>query len=87
MLDANVVFTLFFVLRQEHLERMNGTMKRLKIAPGTQNNTKIRMKGFGVPVLKESRNGDQFVKVNVEVPKKLTDKQARLIEQLAADGM
>ena len=45
------------------------------------------MKGFGVPVLKESRNGDQFVKVNVEVPKKLTDKQARLIEQLAADGM
>ncbi|HOG12601.1 MAG: DnaJ C-terminal domain-containing protein [Smithellaceae bacterium] len=66
---------------------IDGTMKRLKIAPGTQNNTKIRMKGFGVPVLKESRNGDQFVKVNVEVPKKLTDKQARLIEQLAADGM
>ena len=32
MLDANVVFTLFFVLRQEHLERMNGTMKRLKFS-------------------------------------------------------
>ena len=32
MSDANVVFTLFFVLRQEHLERMNGTMKRLKFS-------------------------------------------------------
>ncbi|HCS77328.1 MAG TPA: integrase, partial [Syntrophaceae bacterium] len=31
---------------------LDGTTKRLKIAPGTQNNTKIRMKGFGVPGLK-----------------------------------
>ena len=66
---------------------IDGSMKRLKIAPGTQNNTKIRMKGFGVPVLKESRKGDQFVKINIEVPKKLTEKQARLIEQLATDGI
>jgi len=66
---------------------LDGTTKRLKIAPGTQNNTKIRMKGYGVPGLKGSLKGDQYVKINVEVPKKLTDKQMKLIEQLAADGI
>lgn len=66
---------------------LEGTAKRLKVAPGTQNNTKIRMKGFGVPGLKGAPKGDQFVKINIEVPKKLTDRQLKLIEQLASDGL
>jgi len=45
---------------------LDGTTKRLKIAPGTQNNTKIRMKGFGVPGLKGTPKGDQYIKINVE---------------------
>jgi curved DNA-binding protein len=66
---------------------LDGSTKRLKIAPGTQNNTKIRMKGYGVPGLKGAVKGDQYVKINIEVPKKLTDKQIKLVEQLAADGI
>ena len=66
---------------------LDGTTKRLKIAPGTQNNTKIRMKGFGVPGLKGAPKGDQYIKINVEVPKKLTDKQMKIIEQLAVEGI
>jgi curved DNA-binding protein len=66
---------------------LDGSVKRLKISPGTQNNTKIRMKGYGVPGLKGAPKGDQYVKVNIEVPKKLSDKQIKLIEQLAADGI
>ena len=66
---------------------LDGSTKRLKLSPGTQNNTKIRMKGFGVPGLKGAPKGDQFVKINIEVPKKLSDKQIKLIEQLAEDGV
>ncbi len=66
---------------------LDGTSKRLKIAPGTQNNTKIRIKGFGVPGLKGAIKGDQYIKINIEVPKKLTDKQMKMIEQLAEDGI
>lgn len=66
---------------------LDGSTKRLKISPGTQNNTKIRMKGYGVPGLKGAPKGDQYVKINIEVPKKLSDKQIKLIEQLAADGV
>ena len=66
---------------------LDGSSKRIKLSPGTQNNTKIRMKGYGVPGLKGAPKGDQFVKINIEVPQKLTDKQIKLIEQLAADGI
>jgi curved DNA-binding protein len=64
---------------------LDGSAKRLKLSPGTQNNTKIRMKGYGVPGIKGAPKGDQFVKINIEVPKKLSDKQIKLIEQLAED--
>ncbi|MGD0278866.1 MAG: DnaJ C-terminal domain-containing protein [Smithella sp.] len=66
---------------------LDGSVKRLKISPGTQNNTKIRMKGYGVPGLKGAAKGDLYVKINVEVPRKLSDRQAKLIQQLADDGL
>lgn len=66
---------------------LDGSVKRLKIGPGTQNNTKIRMKGYGVPGLKGAPKGDQYVKINVEIPRKLSDRQLKLIQQLADDGM
>ena len=66
---------------------LDGTIKRLKISPGTQNHTKIRMKGYGVPNLKGGTKGDQYVKINVEVPKKLSESQMKLIKQLADDGI
>ncbi len=66
---------------------LDGATKRLKISLGTQNNTKIRMKGYGVPGLKGGGKGDQYVKINVEVPNKLSDHQMKLIKQLADDGL
>lgn len=65
---------------------LDGTIKRIKISPGTQNNTKIRMKGYGVPGLKGAPKGDQYVKINVEVPKKLSDQQQKIVKQLADEG-
>jgi curved DNA-binding protein len=66
---------------------LDGSVKRLKLSPGTQNNTKIRMKGYGVPGLKGAQKGDQYVKINIGVPKKLSDKQIKLVQQLADDGI
>ncbi len=66
---------------------IEGTTKRIKIPAGTQNYTKIRMKGYGVPNLKDGGKGDQYVKISVNVPKKLTDRQAQLIKKLAEEGL
>jgi len=61
--------------------------KRVKIQPGTQSNTKIRLKGFGVPHLKGEGHGDQFVRIFVDVPKKMTAKQAELVKKLSEEGL
>ena len=66
---------------------LDGTTKRIKVPPGTQNNTKIRMKGYGVPGLKGVGKGDQFVKISVDVPKKLNDRQSQLIRKLSEEGL
>lgn len=66
---------------------LNGQTKRLKVPAGTQSNTRIRMKGFGMPHFKGGGKGDEFVKVSVNIPKKLTDKQQELLRKLSEEGL
>ncbi len=61
--------------------------KNLKIPPGTQSHTKMRLKGLGIPHFQGEGRGDEFVKVIVRVPKKLTEKSRKLIEELAKEGI
>lgn len=66
---------------------LEGVTKRLKIPAGTQNNTKIRMKGYGVPNLKGLGKGDQYVKIMVNIPRKLSEYQTELVKKLAEQGL
>lgn len=66
---------------------LSGTIKRIKIPPGTQDGTKIRLKGFGIPHFREEGRGDQFVRVSISVPKKPTERQVETIKKLAEDGL
>lgn len=66
---------------------VDGSSKRIRIPAGTQNNTKIRMKGYGVPNLKDGGKGDQYVKISVNVPKRLTERQSQLLRKLAEEGL
>jgi len=66
---------------------LSGGSKRLKIPAGTQSNTKIRMKGFGAPHLKGDGQGDQFVRIFVDVPKKLNARQSDLVRKLYEEGL
>ena len=61
--------------------------KIVKIPPGTQSHTKMRLKGLGVPHFRGEGRGDEYVKVIVKVPKKLTEKSRKLIEELVKEGI
>ncbi len=61
---------------------VNGKAK-LKIPPETQSNTLFKMKGKGVPYLRRSTSGDQYVKVVVHTPKSLTAKQKTVLKDFA----
>jgi len=61
--------------------------KRIKLPPGIQPGTKIRLKGFGVKPVGSNYKGDLFVKVSVRVPETLNEGQKKLVEELAENGL
>ena len=67
-------------------EQIIGTLDskvKLKVKPGTQNNTKVRLKGKGFPVYKkEGQFGDLIVTYSIEVPTNLTEKQKELFREI-----
>ncbi len=57
---------------------------QLKIPPGTQPGTILRLQGKGVSV--DGKRGDQLVTVDVSVPKRISEKQKRLLEEFAHEA-
>lgn len=57
---------------------------RHKIPEGTQPGTVFRIRGKGIKNLNSSRVGDLLVRVEVTVPKRLTEKQKKLLKDFAA---
>jgi molecular chaperone DnaJ len=55
----------------------------LKIPSATQSGTTFRLRDKGMPSLRGGRNGDQLVRVQVEVPQSLTAEQRKLLEEFA----
>ena len=55
----------------------------LDVPEGAQSGETIRMRDKGVPYMKSTRNGDQIVRLIVDIPKTLTDEQQQLFQQLA----
>ena len=62
-------------------------MKKVKVPPGTQSHTKMRLKGLGMPHFQGEGKGDEYVKVIVKVPKKITERSRELIQDLAKEGI
>ncbi len=57
----------------------------LKVPPGTQAGTILRLRGKGLPSLEDGRPGDELVRITVGVPKKLTPRQRALLDELARE--
>lgn len=67
---------------EQVVETMDSKVK-LKIQPGTQNNSKVRLKGKGFPIYKnEKQCGDLIVTYSIDIPINLTDKQKELFREI-----
>ena len=55
----------------------------LKIPTATQSGTTFRLRGKGMPSLRGGSQGDQLLRVQVEVPQSLTSEQKKLLEEFA----
>ena len=57
---------------------------KLTVKPGTQNGTKVKLKGKGFPVYKkEGEFGDLYLTYVVKIPTQLSDKEKELFNELA----
>jgi DnaJ-class molecular chaperone len=60
---------------------IDGPLK-IRIQPGIQPGTLIRLHGKGVPHVRGSGRGDEYVKIQLHVPTHLTRKQKELLDEL-----
>ncbi|PYE89177.1 molecular chaperone DnaJ [Phyllobacterium leguminum] len=66
---------------QFEVSTLDGTQTRVKIPEGTQNGKQFRMKGKGMPVLRQPAMGDLFIQIDIETPQNLTRRQRELLEE------
>lgn len=60
---------------------------KIKIRPGTQSGTMLRLRGKGIVHLRSRGKGDEYVKLVVEVPEKLNREQRRIVEDLRSENL
>ena len=64
------------------VKTLTGKVK-LKVKPETQNDTKVKLKGKGMPVYKqENKYGDLYITYKISMPQNLTTSEKELFKQL-----
>lgn len=80
--EIPITFTQAALGAELDIPTLEGTIK-YTIPEGTQTGTVFRLRSKGIKHLRSNARGDEFVKVNVEVPTKMTAKQKDLLRQFA----
>ena len=66
-----------------NLKTFHGT-KNISIKEGTENGSTLRLKGLGMPKYENPNEfGDLYAKINITLPKNLTEKEKSLFKELA----
>ncbi|MCG3203516.1 MAG: Chaperone protein DnaJ [Elusimicrobia bacterium] len=80
--DAVISFPLAALGGEIDVQALEGFV-RLKIPAGTQPGAHFRVSEHGLPHLKSRSRGDLFVRVQVNIPKKLSKEEKKLVFELA----
>lgn len=78
--DVTVSFTQAALGGEIDVPTLGGMIKH-NLAEGTQPGTVVRLRGQGIQNLRGAGKGDLYIKINVEIPRKLNDKQKELLRQ------
>jgi len=78
--DHNISMVDATLGREITVPTLDGTEK-IKVEPGSQPNTIIKLKGKGVPHMNSRSRGDQYIRIVVNIPKKLSKHQKNLLEE------
>ena len=80
--EIPVKFTLAALGGSIEAPTLNGKAT-LKIPAGTQSGTTFRLRGHGMPNIRSKQKGDQLVRIEIEVPIRLTPDQREKLEDFS----
>ena len=81
--EAPITFAQAVLGAELEIPTIDGKVK-YEIPEGTQTGTTFRLRGKGIPELRSSRRGDQYVTVRVQVPESLNAEQRAALHAFAA---
>ncbi|MFC1626900.1 J domain-containing protein, partial [Patescibacteria group bacterium] len=84
ILDKEILFSQAILGCVLEVETISKPVK-IKIQQGTQPGTLIRLRGKGVPRLQRGGHGDQYVRIVIKIPSKISKKQKKLLEEFEND--
>ncbi|MBI5449222.1 DnaJ domain-containing protein [Candidatus Gottesmanbacteria bacterium] len=81
IIDKEITFVQAALGAVVDVPTIDGELK-IRIQSGTQPGTLVRLRGKGVPHVRGSGRGDEYVRVNIHVPSHLSRRQRELLEEL-----
>lgn len=66
-----------------HFKNIDKKELKIKITPGTQHGKLLKIRGEGISYMHNSRKGDLYIKLLVEVPRRLSAKEKRILQEFS----
>lgn len=83
MMDLKILPTVAMIGSEITVPTIDGEDATLKIPAGTQHDTKLRIKGKGMPALNDAtKRGDLIVTIKISIPTTLNDTEKKLTKDL-----
>ena len=87
IMEKRIPFTKACLGSDINITSLEGKQLKVKVPAGIQQQSKLRLKGHGLPSGPKGSRGDIYVKIAIDIPKKLTDEQKELVKSLAEKGL
>ncbi len=84
--SVGIPFSMAVLGGEIEVPTIDGEVK-IRIRPGTQSSTMMRLREHGVPHLHGRGRGDEYIRINVAIPEKLNRNQKDLIEEMKEEGL
>jgi DnaJ-class molecular chaperone len=84
-INHSIPFTLAILGGETEIPTLEGEVK-IKIRPGTQPNTMVRLRGKGISHPRGYGKGDQYIRLVVTMPQRVSREQKKLLQEFEETG-
>ena len=78
---VEIPFTKAILGDEVDVPTVDGKKLRVKVRPGTEPGSMLRLQGKGLPYPNQSRRGDQYIVFDITFPKRLSRRQKEILEE------